>query len=73
MRSLQRCLGPHATAGESGSRHSGVLGPALDAFDSRLKDTAVAYEESEVLFRQRLLLLVAARTTMSGGLGAVSN
>ena len=67
MRSLHRYLAPHAAARESGSRHSGALGPAIDSVDSRLKDIAVAYEEWEVLFRQKLLLLVAARTTMCGG------
>ena len=70
MRSLHRCLAPHAAAGESGSRHAGALGPALDDVDSRLKDIAVTYEEWEVLFRQKLLLLLAARTTMRGGSGA---
>ena len=44
--------------------HAGALGPALDYVDSRLKDIDVTYEEWEVLFRQRLLLLLAARTTM---------
>jgi hypothetical protein len=70
MRSLHRGLVPHAAAGESGFRHSGALGPALDSVESRLKNMAVAYEEWEVLFRQKLLLLVAARTTVSDGLGA---
>jgi hypothetical protein len=44
--------------------HAGALEPALDYVDSRLKDIDVTYEEWEVLFRQRLLLLLAARTTM---------
>ena len=58
MRSLYRALAPHP-AGESG-RRPGALGPALDDVDSRLKDIDVTYEEWEVLFRQRLLLLLAA-------------
>ena len=70
MRSLHRCLALPAAAGESGARHSGALGPVLDSVDSRLKDIAVAYEEWEVLFRQKLLLFLAARTTMCGGTGA---
>jgi hypothetical protein len=36
-------------------------------FDSRLEDIAVAYEVWEVRFRQKLLLFLAARTTMGGG------
>ena len=48
-------------------RHAGALGPALDYVDSRLKEIDVTYEEWEVLFRQKLLLLVAARTRMCGG------
>jgi hypothetical protein len=67
MRSLHRSLAPHAAAGESESRDSGALGPALDYIDSRLKDIAVAYEEWEVLFRQKLLLLLAGRAKMCDG------
>jgi hypothetical protein len=63
MRTMHRSLAPPAAAGEAG-RRAGALGPALDYVDSRLKDIDVTYEEWEVLFRQRLLLLLAARTTM---------
>jgi hypothetical protein len=68
MRSLHRCLAPHAAAGECG-RHTGALRPTLDYVDSRLKDIDVTYEEWEILFRQKLLLLLVARTKMGGGSG----
>jgi hypothetical protein len=72
MRSLHRSLAPHA-AGEPGRRPTGALGPALDYVDSQLKEIDVTYEEWEVLFRQKLLLLLAARTKMCDGSGEAAS
>jgi hypothetical protein len=69
MRGLHRRLAPHAAAGESTQRPTGALGPALDYVDTRLKEIDVTYEEWEVLFRQKLLLLLAARTKMGDAAG----
>lgn len=67
MRSLHQRLAPHAGAEESGSRRPGALGPVLDDVDSRLKDIDVPYEEWEVLFRQKLLLLLASKSPPAYG------
>jgi hypothetical protein len=61
MRSLHHGLAPHDGSGESGSRHTASLGPALDYVDSRLKAIDVTYEEWEVLFRQKLLLQLSPK------------